>query len=97
VRLESAAGPVAPAARRGISLEQSIGVRLKETNSETATAKAEVRPKADISLPMKPFMKAIGRKTAISERVVPTTAGPISRVASSEALIGSMPFSCTKR
>src|SRR4051794_18345243 len=50
--------------------EQSIGVRVKETSSETAMAKAEVKPKELMKRPTIPPMKPTGRNTASSESVV---------------------------
>src|ERR1017187_3790587 len=44
--------------------EQSIGVRVKETSSETAMAKAEVKPNELMKRPTMPPMKPTGRNTA---------------------------------
>src|SRR6516225_2927971 len=58
--------------------EHSIGVRVKETNSDTAMAKAEVNPKELMKRPTMPPMKPTGRKTASRLKVVAITARPIS-------------------
>ena len=60
--------------------EHSIGVRVKETSSETAMAKAEVNPKELMKRPTMPPMKPTGRNTASRTSVVAITARPISLV-----------------
>src|ERR1019366_10052677 len=66
--------------------EVSIGVRVKETRSETAMAKAEVKPKELMKRPTIPPMKPTGRNTASRESVVAITARPISLVPSTACL-----------
>ncbi len=61
--------------------DASIGVSVKLTNSEIAIANAMVRPKLRRKRPGMPPMKATGMNTASSDRVVASTARPISRVA----------------
>ena len=75
----------------------SIGVKVKETISETVIAAAAVSPKLDMNLPTMPVMKPTGINTASSESVVARTAKPMSRVPSTAARNGLMPFSSTKR
>ena len=58
---------------------------MKETNSETSTAAATVTPKEKKNLPTMPLMKAIGTNTATIEKVVASTARPISSVPSRAA------------
>ena len=77
--------------------DDSIGVSVKLTNSDTAIANAMVRPKLFKNRPTMPFMNATGTNTASSDSVVASTARPISRVASTAARIGDMPFSSMKR
>ena len=60
--------------------EQSMGVSVKETSSETAMANAEVKPNELMNRPTMPPMKPTGRNTASSESVVAITARPISLV-----------------
>ena len=74
-----------------------MGVRVKETSSETAMAKADVKPNELMNRPTMPPMKPTGRKTASSERVVAMTARPISLVAWMAAWNGGMSFSSMKR
>ena len=74
-----------------------MGVRVKATNSDTRIAKAMVRPKEFMNRPTMPPMKATGRNTATSEKVVASTARPISRVPSMAACIGGSPFSSMSR
>ena len=47
--------------------------------------------------PTMPLMKPTGTKIATSEKVVASTARPISLVAATAASIGGMPFSSMKR
>ena len=85
---------------RGFTFSQCadiIGVSVKLTNSDTSTANAIVRPKLCMKRPTMPLMKPTGAKMATSENVVASTARPISRVASTAACIGGMPFSSMNR
>ncbi len=72
--------PAPPVARAFTKREHSIGVRVKETSSDTAMANAEVNPNELINRPTMPPMKPTGRNTASSDNVVAITASPISRV-----------------
>ena len=74
-----------------------MGVRVNETSSDTMIAKDMVKPKDFMKRPTMPPMKATGRNTATSERVVASTARPISRVARMAARRGGIPFSSMKR
>src|SRR5207249_3872035 len=76
------APPDASAARSGrlMKREQSIGVSVKDTSSETAIAKAEVKPNELMKRPTMPPMKPTGRNTASRLKVVAITARPISLV-----------------
>ena len=62
-----------------------MGVRVKETNQDTRTAKTTVMPNWKKNLPMIPFMKATGRKMTMMASVVAETARPISEVAKDAA------------
>ena len=75
----------------------SIGVSVKLTSSDTRIANDMVKPKLFMKRPTMPPMKPTGTKMAISENVVAMTASPISRVASTAAWTGVMPFSSTNR
>ena len=75
----------------------SIGVSVKLTSSDTMTANAIVRPKLSMNRPTIPPMNATGTKMATSERVVASTARPISSVALTAASNGSMSFSSMNR
>ena len=66
-------------------IEESIGSRVKLTNIEISTAATMVMPNSWKNLPMMPPMKPIGRKTATMEKVVASTANPISCVPSRDA------------
>ena len=77
--------------------EESIGVSVKETSSDTAMAKAIVTPNEFMNRPTMPPMKATGRKTAISDRLVASTARPTSLVPSTAASRGLIFFSSMKR
>jgi hypothetical protein len=57
---------------------ESIGVRVKDTSSDTPMAKLMVKPKDAMKRPTMPPMKATGRNTAMSDSVVASTARPIS-------------------
>ena len=70
---------------------------VKLTNNDTITAKAIVSPKLCMKRPTMPLMNPTGAKIATSDNVVAITARPISRVASTAACIGGMPFSSMKR
>ena len=86
--------------RRGRILIQraaSIGVSVKLTSSDTRIANDIVNPKLVMNRPTMPPMNPTGTKIAISDRVVASTARPISRVASTAACIGGRPFSSTNR
>ena len=61
------------------------------------TANAIVRPKLLMKRPTMPLMNPTGAKIATSERVVASTARPISRVPSIAACIGDIPFSSMNR
>ena len=53
---------------------------MNDTNSDTNTANATVMPNGKKNRPTIPFMKATGTNTAITEKVVASTAKPISEV-----------------
>ena len=55
---------------------------MRATTSEKNTAIAAVHPNWTKNFPGTPLMKAVGRKTAISVKVVAITAMPISSAAS---------------
>ena len=59
-----------------------MGVRTRATTSEANTARAAVQPNCLKNFPAIPLMKAVGRNTAISVKVVAITANPISSAAS---------------
>jgi hypothetical protein len=75
---------------------ESIGSSVKLTNIEISTAATMVTPNSWKNLPMMPPMKPMGRNTATMEKVVASTARPISCVPSSEAWYGPLPI-CTWR
>ena len=58
---------------------------MRATTSEKKTAMAAVHPNCTKNLPATPLIKAVGRKTAISVKVVAMTARPISSAASMAA------------
>ena len=60
--------------------DESIGSRVKDTNSDTRTANATVRPNWKKKRPMMPFMNATGTNTAMIDIDVASTARPISSV-----------------
>jgi hypothetical protein len=66
---------------------------VNATSKDTITANAIVRPKLFMNRPTMPLMKPTGTKMATSDSVVAITARPISRVASTAACIGGIPFS----
>ena len=73
--------------------EDSIGVSVNETSIDSSTAAETVRPNWKKNRPIMPSMKATGTNTATMERVVATTARPISEVASSAARMRGLPIS----
>ena len=70
---------------------------VKATSSDTAMAKAMVTPKEYMNRPTMPPMNATGRNTAISDRLVASTARPTSWVPSMAASRGDIFFSSMKR
>ena len=66
-------------------MADSIGSSVNDTNSETSTAATTVMPNGKKNLPTMPLMKAIGTNTATIEKVVASTARPISSVPSRAA------------
>ena len=62
--------------------DESIGSSVKLTNIEISTAATMVMPNSWKNLPMMPPMKPIGMNTATIEKVVASTARPISSVPS---------------
>ncbi len=65
---------------------------MRATTSEKNTAIAAVQPNCTKNLPGTPLMKAVGRNTAISVKVVAMTARPISSAASIAAWNGVLPM-----
>ena len=65
---------------------------MRATTSEKNTAIAAVQPNCTKNLPGTPLMKAVGRNTAISVKVVAMTARPISSAASIAAWYGVLPM-----
>ena len=59
-----------------------MGVSMRATTSENSTAMAAVQPNWTKKRPTTPLMKAVGRNTATSVKVVAITAMPISSAAS---------------
>ena len=74
-----------------------MGVSVKLTSNDTRMANAIVSPKLCMKRPTMPLMKPTGTKIATSDSVVASTASPISRVASTAASIGGIPFSSMNR
>src|SRR5450755_3555702 len=72
--------PATVAAGGLMKREHNMGVSVKETSSDTAMAKAEVKPKELMKRPTMPPMKPTGRNTASRLKVVAMTARPISLV-----------------
>ena len=70
-----------------------MGTSVKATSSETRIAKLTVRPKLRQKRPTSPPMNATGKKMAISESVVATTASTISRAPVTAASQGERPSS----
>ena len=66
-------------------MEDSIGSSVKLTNMEISTAATMVIPNSWKNLPMMPPMKPMGKNTATMEKVVASTARPISEVPSMDA------------
>ena len=64
---------------------ESMGSNVKLTNMEISTAATMVMPNSWKNLPMMPPIKPMGMKTATMDRVVASTARPISCVPSNEA------------
>ena len=69
-----------------------MGVSIRATTSEANTASAAVQPNCLKNLPGIPAMNAVGKNTAISVKVVATTASPISSDASMAAWYGVLPM-----
>ncbi len=67
---------------------ESMGSSVKLTNMEISTAATMVMPNSWKNLPMTPPMKPMGRNTATMDRVVASTARPISCVPSMAARVG---------
>ena len=65
---------------------------MRATTSEKNTEIAAVHPNWTKNLPTIPVMNAVGRKTAISVKVVAITARPISSAASIAAWNGVLPI-----
>ena len=86
-RSSRATGPLprAPWASGSCQTDESIGSSVNETSIDSSTAKATVTPNCLKNLPMMPPMKPIGMNTATMEKVVASTARPISSVPSSAA------------
>ena len=59
-----------------------MGVSMRATTRLANTASAAVQPNCLKNLPTTPVMKAVGKNTAISVKVVAITARPISSAAS---------------
>ena len=74
-------GMLPPATHTRSQREASMGVSVKATNSEIAMATPMVNPKLRRKRPGMLFMKATGKNTASSDKVVASTARPISLVA----------------
>ena len=66
--------------------DDSIGSSVNDTNSDTSTANATVRPNWKKKRPMMPFMNATGTNTAMIDIDVASTARPISLVPSRAAV-----------
>ena len=65
--------------------DDSIGSSVNDTNSEISTAAETMTPNWKKKRPMMPPMKATGRNTATMQKVVASTANPISLVPSMAA------------
>ncbi len=75
------------------SREAISGVTVSETTSEAITARLTVAAKALNTRPTTPPISRIGRNTAISHRVMESTAKPTSRGPLMAAATGSIPAS----
>ena len=75
------------------SFDVIIGVSVSAMSDENATAAAMVKPNSRNSVPTLPDRNDMGRNTATSTIVVATTAKPISREPSTEAISAGSPFS----
>ena len=69
-----------------------MGVSTRATTKEANTASEAVQPNCLKNLPAMPLMKAVGKKTAMSVKVVAITARPISSAASIAAWYGVLPM-----
>ena len=77
----------------GFSIYAAImGVSIRATMSDVNTANAAVQPNCLKNLPTIPLMKAVGKNTAISVKVMAITATPISSAASIAAWYGDLPI-----
>jgi len=74
-------------------IDDIIGVRVKEINHETITAKTTVSPNWKKNRPIIPFINATGIKITTMAKVVADTARPISDVAKKDASRGLIPCS----
>jgi len=74
-----------------------IGVSVNDTSSDTQWRWPSLRRNECMNRPTMPAMNATGRKTAINESDVASTASPTSRVPSTAACIGVRFFSSMKR
>ena len=75
---------------------ESMGSKVKLTNMEINTATTMVKPNSWKNLPITPSMKPMGKNTATIEKVVASTAKPISLVPSMDAVNAFLPI-CTWR
>ncbi len=85
-------GSSPPCASGFIKYAAIIGVSMRATTSEANTASDAVQPNCLKNLPTTPLMKAVGKNTAISVKVVAITARPISSAASIAAWYGDLPM-----
>ena len=69
-----------------------MGVSIRATTKDANTASEAVQPNCLKNLPTMPLMKAVGKNTAISVKVVAITARPISSAASIAAWYGVLPM-----
>ena len=74
------------------NLDESMGVRVNATNSETRTENATVTPNEKKNLPTIPFINATGKNTTMIAKVVAATASPISPVPSEAAFQPDLPI-----
>ena len=75
---------------------ESMGSRVKLTNIEISTATTMVKPNSWKNFPITPSMNPMGKNTATIEKVVASTARPISLVPSMAAVNAFLPI-CTWR